>query len=306
MITIKMNYLEKVAKILFFVLMYLFISTKVSAKDFVWYDGSHAVTYHIQKEVDPVVKVAADMFSDDMEAVTGKKAIYANHVKEAVIRVVQLDKTSVSLKKKLLKQGVPVNELLKKTDGFSISVINNQITIVGVNGRGAAYGLLEMSRHAGVNPWVWWGDVVPEKKSLLSIDDSYKTLQGASVEYRGIFINDEDWSLRPWSCHHFEKGPEGRIGRNTYRKVFQLLMRLRANTIWPAMHEGTVPFFKVPGAKAVADSCGIAVGSSHCEPLLRSNTGEWDTSKRGRFNYITNKKEVLKLLVKGNDNVCQF
>lgn len=298
-----MNYLEKVAKILFFVLMCLFVSAAVSAKDFVWYDGSHAVTYHIQKEVDPVVKVAADMFSDDMEAVTGKEAIYVSHVKKAAIRVVQLDKTSVSLKKKMQKQGVPVNELLKKIDGFSISVINNQITIVGVNGRGAAYGLLEMSRHAGVNPWVWWGDVVPEKKSLLSIDDSYKTLQGASVEYRGIFINDEDWSLRPWSCHHFEKGPEGRIGRNTYKKVFQLLMRLRANTIWPAMHEGTVSFFKVPGAKAVADSCGIAVGSSHCEPLLRSNTGEWDTSKRGRYNYITNKKEVLKYWAERLDEV---
>lgn len=184
--TIKMNYLEKVAKILFFVLMCLFVSAAVSAKDFVWYDGSHAVTYHIQKEVDPVVKVAADMFSDDMEAVTGKKAIYANHVKEAVIRVVQLDKTSVSLKKKLLKQGVPVNELLKKTDGFSISVINNQITIVGVNGRGAAYGLLEMSRHAGVNPWVWWGDVVPEKSlyyPLMTLIKLYRELLWSIVVF---------------------------------------------------------------------------------------------------------------------------
>lgn len=274
----------------------------LSAKDITWYDGTHPVTYHIQKNVDPVVKVAAEMFAGDMEAVTGKSAV-AEKEKTATIRVFELDKTSGSDKKALMKQGVPVSELQKKIDGFHISIKGNQIVIVGTNGRGAAYGLLEMSRKAGVNPWIWWGDVVPEKRTSLTIDDGFTTLQGASVEYRGIFINDEDWSLRPWSCHHFEKGPEGRIGRETYKKVFQLLMRLRANAIWPAMHEGTTSFFKVPGAKAVADSCGIAVGSSHCEPLLRCNTGEWDVSKRGRYNYITNKAEVQKYWAERLDEV---
>jgi len=274
----------------------------LSAKDVIWYDGTHPVTYHIQKNVDPVVKVAAEMFAGDMEAVTGKRAV-AEKEKVATIRVFELDKTSGSDKKALVKQGVPVAELQKKMDGFHISIKGNQIVIVGTNGRGAAYGLLEMSRKAGVNPWIWWGDVVPEKRTNLTVDDGFTTLQGASVEYRGIFINDEDWSLRPWSCHHFEKGPEGRIGRETYKKVFQLLMRLRANAIWPAMHEGTTSFFKVPGAKAVADSCGIAVGSSHCEPLLRSNTGEWDVAKRGRYNYITNKAEVQKYWAERLDEV---
>lgn len=274
----------------------------LSAKDITWYDGTHPVTYHIQKNVDPVVKVAAEMFAGDMEAVTGKSAV-AEKEKTATIRVFELDKTSGSDKKALMKQGVPVSELQKKIDGFHISIKGNQIVIVGTNGRGAAYGLLEMSRKAGVNPWIWWGDVVPEKRTSLTIDDGFTTLQGASVEYRGIFINDEDWSLRPWSCHHFEKGPEGRIGRETYKKVFQLLMRLRANAIWPAMHEGTTSFFKVLGAKAVADSCGIAVGSSHCEPLLRCNTGEWDVSKRGRYNYITNKAEVQKYWAERLDEV---
>lgn len=274
----------------------------LSAKDIIWYDGTHPVTYYIQKNVDPVVKIAAEMFAGDMEAVTGKCAI-AEKEKVATIRVFELDKTSGSDKKALMKQGVPVAELQKKIDGFHISIKGNQVVIVGTNGRGAAYGLLEMSRKAGVNPWIWWGDVVPEKRTNLTVDDGFTTLQGASVEYRGIFINDEDWSLRPWSCHHFEKGPEGRIGRETYKKVFQLLMRLRANAIWPAMHEGTTSFFKVPGAKAVADSCGIAVGSSHCEPLLRSNTGEWDVSKRGRYNYITNKAEVQKYWAERLDEV---
>lgn len=82
------------------------------------------------------------------------------------------------------------------------------------------------------------------------------------------------------------------IAAQTYRKLFQLLLRLRANAIWPAMHEGTVAFFQTPGAKAVADSCGIVVGTSHCEPLLRNNVGEWNVAERGRFNYKTNREAV--------------
>lgn len=262
------------------------------AKELVWYDGMQAIQYYIPKNVDPVVKVAADMFAGDMQAVTGKRAIAGKQEKNAVIRIVELDKASSSSKSALAKQGVPVGELLAKTDGFHISILGNQIVIVGSNGRGTAYGLLEMSRKAGVSPWVWWGDVVPEKRQRLTIDDGFTTLQGASVEYRGIFLNDEDWSLRPWSYGNFEKASFGQIGPRTYKKVFQLLLRLRANAIWPGMHTGTKAFFNTPGAKAVADSCGIAIGSSHCEPLLRNNLDEWDVDKRGRFNYITNKAQV--------------
>lgn len=265
----------------------------LSAKDLIWYDGTHPVTYHVQKNVDPVVKVAAEMFSGDMEAVTGKRAV-AEKEKTAAIRIIELDKASASDRKGLLKQGIPVAELQKKIDGFHISIQGHQILVVGTNGRGAAYGLLEMSRKAGVNPWIWWGDVTPEKRTTLTVDDGFTTLQGASVEYRGIFINDEDWSLRPWSNN---------FSGDTYKKVFQLLMRLRANAVWPAMHEGTTSFFKIPGAKAVADSCGIAVGSSHCEPLLRSNLGEWDVAKRGRYNYIINKEEVQKYWAERLDEV---
>ena len=265
--------------------------TMVSAKDVCWFDGKNAVSCYVPKNVDPVVGVSVEMFANDMKAVTGKKAVQTSE-KKAAIRLVSLDKASGSTRNALAKQGVPVQELQKMTDGFHIAVIGNQIVVVGANGRGTAYGLLELSRQAGVDPWIWWGDVVPQKKDCLVIDDAFTTTQGASVEYRGIFINDEDWSFRPWCYDNYDKAGFGQIGTRAYKKVFQLLMRLRANAIWPAMHPGTRSFFNTPGAKAVADSCGIAIGSSHCEPLLRNNIDEWDESKRGRFNYITNKAQV--------------
>ena len=258
-----------------------------TADELVWYDGENAVAYSVQTDVDPVVKVALEMFSEDMSAVTGRKAIAA---KKGKLRIVELDKASKKIIKELSRKNVPLEEIMSSCDGFHISVDDGNVLIVGKNGRGTAYGILEMSRMAGVSPWIWWGDLVPERKSRLAINRNIAVSQGASVEYRGIFINDEDWSIRRWS----EKGQKGLIGRDIYKKVFQLLMRLRANAIWPAMHEGTVSFFNTPGAKEVADSCGIAVGSSHCEPLLRSNTGEWDVKERGAFNYFTNRDNVQR------------
>ncbi len=280
-------YLPKIGGIL----LCLLLPLESLAKKIIWFDGKNPVTVNVQKKVDPVVGVAFSMFSDDMRAVTGIRAMEGKK-KSATIRVVQMDKASVSVKKQLATKGVPVEELQQKIDGFHISVVGNQILIIGANGRGAAYGLLELSRLAGVNPWIWWGDVIPQRRDRLTIDSDYHTLQGASVAYRGIFINDEDWSLRPWSYGTYEPAESGQVGAQTYKRIFQLLLRLRANTIWPAMHTGTKAFFQTKGAKAVADSCGIAIGTSHCEPLLRNNVGEWEEAVRGRFNYITNRQQV--------------
>ena len=233
-----------------------------------WFDGSAPITYTVEGKTDPVVHVALQMFCDDMRQVTGFTPVTS---RKGTIQIVQ-------------RKG--------SDDGFRITTGDGHIIVEGNGGRGTAYGILELSRLAGVSPWVWWGDVVPQRQSRLTLPDGFRSEQRPSVAMRGIFLNDEDWSLRPWSSRNFEPGEEGRIGVKTYRKVFELLLRLRANTIWPAMHEGTTAFFRIEGAKAMADSCAIIIGTSHCEPLLRNNVGEWDVSKRGRFNYKTNRKAV--------------
>ena len=241
----------------------------VQAIELVWFDGQQPITYSVPKKVEPVVKIALEMWKNDMRQVTGLEPVAAGRARV------------------ILKQSQKLPE-----DGFRVSIKDGQIIIEGSNGRGMAYGLLELSRMAGVSPWVWWGDVVPEKKARLTIDENFVTEQHPSVAYRGIFLNDEDWSLRPWSYLNYETSDFGHIGPKTYKRIFQLLLRLRANAIWPAMHTGTTAFFKIPGAKAMADSCGIVIGTSHCEPLLRNNVDEWDVKQRGAFNYKTNREQV--------------
>jgi hypothetical protein len=111
------------------------------------------------------------------------------------------------------------------------------------------------------------------------------------VQYRGIFLNDEDWGLRPWAAH----GPDrdiGNIGPHTYEHVFELLLRLRANTLYPAMHPGTTPFNAIPENARLADRYAIVMGSSHSEELLRNNLGEYDETKDGPWDFSINSARI--------------
>lgn len=246
------------------------MTVSAAGAQFVWFDGKSPVTYQVVGKVDPVVRQAISMFSDDMEQVIGMRPVSRS---SAVIRIVQ-------------GKG--------NDDGFRLSISpKGQILVEGHNARGTAYGLLELSRLAGVSPWVWWGDVVPMRKTQLTLPENFSYEHTPSVAYRGIFINDEDWSLRNWAWKRYENnGVFGQMGPKTYKAIFQLLLRLRANAIWPAMHTGTPGFFTIPGNKEMADSFAILIGTSHCEPLLRNNVAEWDHAVRGAYNYITNRSQV--------------
>ena len=253
---------------LLFLIIPFHLSLIVSRAEVVWFDGKSPITYQIPKRVEPVVMTALEMWKDDMRQVTGFVPVAARRAKVRLVKGRQ------------------------PADGFRIYTSGSQIIVEGGNGRGMAYGLLELSRLAGVSPWIWWGDEVPERKSRLVMSNDFVSQQQPSVAFRGIFLNDEDWSLRPWSQTTHAPSPMGQIGVATYKRIFQLLLRLRANALWPGMHGGTKAFFLMPGAKAMADSCGIVIGTSHCEPLLRNNVGEWDVKERGPFNYRTNREQV--------------
>ena len=215
---------------------------------FLWFNGASPVTLSVSRDADPVVGVAVDMLQDDLEEVTGLRPRDSRR-SDAAVRIIQYDRERTSLR----RLGVPAeiaDSLSFVKEAFYIGTCGRQIVVIGSDGRGAAYGALELSRLAGVSPWIWWGDSRPEKRDRLELPDGFSTFQHPSVEYRGFFLNDEDWAFRPWSTQTFspQENPET-ISADTYRELFKLLLRLRANTLWPGMHPGTTPFFEVPGAQ---------------------------------------------------------
>lgn len=230
------------------------------------------ISFNISKGAEPAAQVALDMMKEDLQMVTDQAPVPASASK-ATIRIVQYNKDRANLK----ALGVPA------AIADSLKFVKEAFWV----------GILEISRLAGVSPWVWWNDAKPAKRPSLDIPEGYSTFQHPSVEYRGLFLNDEDWAFRPWAAQTYSpQGDELTISADAYRQIFKLLLRLRGNTMWPGMHPGTTAFFQVPGAREAADSCGILIGTSHCEPLLRNNVGEWNTSERGAFNYISNKQAV--------------
>lgn len=167
------------------------------------------------------------------------------------------------------------------------------LVIAGSDRRGTAYGVFTLSEAIGVSPWYWWADVPPQHRDALVVRAGASFQNPPAVKYRGIFINDEDWGMQPWAAKTFE--PEsGSIGPKTYAKIFELLLRLKANCMWPAMHGCTKAFNLFPENKTVADDYAIVMGSSHCEPMLRNNVGEWLKDAHDKWNYQTNREGVRK------------
>ncbi len=158
------------------------------------------------------------------------------------------------------------------------------LLIAGSDARGTAYGVVDLSRELGVSPWRWWADVTPRRRAVVAIDDATVVSRAPSVKYRGIFLNDEDWGLLPWAAKTLDPA-KGNIGPRTYERVFDLMLRLKANTLWPAMHSVSTPFYGDPGNAPLAARYGIVVGTSHAEPMMRNNLREWDEASRGPFDF---------------------
>lgn len=258
-----------------------------NASDFVIADSNHAVNIYIDKNADPLILWAVNELADDVKELTGKRP--------EIMQADSFSKNGIYIgeaSNALFKNRKEQKELLNQWEKFSIKKEKDNLVITGSDVRGTVYAIFEISDRLGISPWKWWADVHPIKQEKLSLKLSGKNIiTSPSVQYRGIFLNDEDWALQPWAAKTFE--PEtGDIGPKTYEKIFQLLLRLKANTIWPAMHPSTKGFFTIAGNKEIAQKYHIVIGSSHAEPMLRNNVDEWKPKIYGDYNYFTNKAKV--------------
>ena len=251
-----------------------------------------------------VAAIAANMLADDIERVTGQRPAQNGEGKSMILAGTLGKSRMIDGLVKRLK--LDVSGIQGKWESFMITTADHPKThtplllIIGSDRRGTAFGLTSLSEAIGVSPWYWWADVTPAQKQALYVEPGTFVQGEPSVQYRGIFINDErfgGWAR--WAEQNFDK-ETGKVGPKTYKKVFELLLRLKANYLWPAMHPGTQAFNDDPENARLADDYAIVMGSSHCEQMLRNNEGEWKAVEQrapgtwGDFNYITNRATMQR------------
>lgn len=253
-----------------------------------------------------VVKRAAKLFIEDVERVTETKLQLYSKLPSGddyILLIGTLGKSEL-IDRLVADKKLDVSQIRNGWEQYVIDLvetpfsgIKKALVIAGSDRRGTAYGVFSVSETIGVSPWYWWADAPVVQRKTLALGVNRFASKSPSVKYRGIFINDEDWGLKPWASKNFE--PEvGDIGPKTYAKICELLLRLKANYLCPAMHSCTKAFNYYPDNKLVADSFAIVMGSVHCEPLLFNNASEWDRKTMGEWNYVTNRDGINRVLRK--------
>ena len=287
-------------KIMVLAMLSLILSTEVKAADtFVVFEPAAGtwqlsnLTFSLAEGEHSCVKIAAANLATDFEAVTGTKSLTSNPSSPTTIVI-----GTVGVNKQIdqwVKQGV-LRDLKGKTEKYIIKTIDNQLVIAGSDKRGTVYGIYELSRQMGVSPWYYWADVPVEKHTSLYIKEGEYTDGEPAVRYRGLFLNDEAPCLTTWVKNTF--GTEFG-GHKFYEKVFELILRLKGNYLWPAMW-GWAFYADDPENLKTADAMGVMMGTSHHEPMAR-NHQEYARNRQGwgAWNYATNKQNLDRFFREG-------
>ena len=194
-----------------------------------------------------------------------------------------------------VKSGKLAN-LKGKREKFIITTIDGQVVIAGSDRRGTVFGIYELSRQMGVSPWYWWMDVPVAKHDYVGVLPGTYTDGEPAVEFRGLFLNDEAPCLTTWVKNTFGTNYGD---HNFYAKVFELILRLKGNFLWPAMW-GWAFYADDPENSKTADDMGVMMGTSHHEPMAR-NHQEYARNRQawGAWNYQTNQTKLDQFFREG-------
>jgi hypothetical protein len=235
------------------------------------------------------VQKAAAFLQQDIAAVTGKNISISHSIPSSKnIIVIGTIEGSSMIKQLAAQRKIDLGNIKGKWEAYLIQVVaapfkgvEKALVIAGSDRRGTAYGVAEVSKQIGVSPWYWWADVPVKKKNQLYVRKGTISSDAPLVKYRGIFINDEAPALSGWSKETF-----GGFNHLFYEKVFELILRLKGNYLWPAMW-GNAFYDDDSLSINTADEYGIVIGTSHHEPLMRAHD-EWRRYGKGIWNYDSN------------------
>ncbi|WP_342659231.1 glycosyl hydrolase 115 family protein (plasmid) [Sphingomonas sp. NY01] len=260
-----------------------------------------AHTAGIIHEDDIPLTLSADLLARDLKAVTGKAATLSTDLHRCTKICVVIARYDSALARSVADDaGLDLRALAGQWERYERVLLRSRrdpetsyLLIAGSDRRGTIWGVVDLTREIGVSAWEWWADVAPRHADRVAVAADRIVSRTPSVQYRGIFLNDEDWGLQPWAAKTFEPDV-GDIGPKTYSRIFELMWRLKANTLWPAMHDSTRPFYQIRGNAEAARDHAIVMGTSHAEPMMRNNVREWDDDVRGPFNFFTNRTRMIE------------
>ena len=300
-----MKHLSLTKKIMAVALLSLALSTEANAADtFVSFEPAAGawqlsdITIGLAEGEHSCVTIAAANLATDFEKVTGTKASIISPSSFLLPPSSKIFIGTVGVNKQIdqwVKQGV-LSDLKGKTEKYIIKTIGNQLVIAGSDKRGTVYGIYELSRQIGVSPWYYWADVPVERHTSLYIKEGEYTDGEPAVRYRGLFLNDEAPCLTTWVKNTFDTDYGG---HKFYEKVFELILRLKGNYLWPAMW-GWAFYADDPENLKTADAMGVMMGTSHHEPMAR-NHQEYARDRKGwgAWNYATNKQNLDRFFREG-------
>ena len=251
-------------------------------------NGKVASIYVSNSEAPQILRAVTDL-QNDIKMVTGVKPEIIHSLEKATDNTIVVGSLKDTNIKRLLDKGVidEAKGIENLKQAFLLKSIEpsdkndkNTLVIAGSDPLGTVYGIYELSERIGVSPLYWWCDVVPKKQKEIIFNKLLVLPKEPSVEYRGIFINDEE-ALTQWSKNTSKNETNTHPSPEVYKKVFELLLRLKANAIWPGMVHTSSYFFEAKDKNGIpinpknAKEYGIYVGSSHCENMARNNYDEW-------------------------------
>lgn len=252
---------------------------------------------------DKGILIATANLQEDLLRVSGNKAEVANAISTGK-QYILVGSTESPFIKQMFESGkLDRNEIEGKNEKFLIQIIDNPIrgieralVIVGSDRRGTIYGIYELSGQMGVSPWYWWMDVPTTRQTDIYANTGVYTDGEPAVKYRGIFLNDEAPCLTSWVKHTY--GTDYGDHR-FYSRVFELILRLKGNFMWPAMW-GWAFYADDPENSKTANEMGIIIGTSHHEPMAR-NHQEWARHRDmyGVWNYATNQDVIDRFFSEG-------
>lgn len=272
-----------------------YIQTYKSANAFCIVENNATSEIYVDPNDWAGVKRAARDLGDDIKKVSGNSArvIESSSFKKGNIIVGTIGKSNL-IDKLISEKKIDVSKVEGKWESFLIQTVDGNLVIAGSDKRGTIYGIYDISEKIGVSPWYYWADVPIKKSENLFVKHGCYIQETPKVKYRGIFINDEEPSFGGWS-----RGKFGGINSKMYTTIFELLLRLKANYLWPAMWGKSFNEDDIMNP-ILADEYGIIMGTSHHEPMMRSHK-EYTSRKDeiGAWDYNTNKDNLDKFFFEG-------